>query len=98
MPIGFMLARVVADEAEILTLGVLAEARRYGVGRRLLESACARARTLGARRIYLEVGAGNTAGLALYRQLGFTETGRRDGYYDRGDDAREDAVLMVKAL
>jgi len=98
MPIGFVMARVMGDQAEILTLGVIEEARRHGLGLRLLEQACARAQSLGAQEMYLEVGAQNEAAVALYESYGFAETGRRKNYYEYRGGEREDAVVMAKGL
>ena len=84
---GMVLARVAADESEVLTLGVVPAARRCGVGRGLMAAAMARAAAGGAAAMLLEVGAGNEAGLGLYGLLGFLEVGRRRGYYGAGRDA-----------
>ena len=40
---GMVMARVAADEAEILTLAVVPPARRHGLGRRLVEAAAVEA-------------------------------------------------------
>ena len=82
---GVLLLRVVADEAEILTVGV--SKQRLGVGTALMREAIEQARTLGAAVIHLEAGAGNVAALGLYKSLGFVTAGRRPNYYASGDDA-----------
>jgi len=84
---GFVLARVAADEAEILTLAVAPAARRQGIGSGLMAAALAGATARGAAVMLLEVAAGNAAALALYRALGFAEVGRRRRYYADGADA-----------
>ena len=91
---GFILIRVVADEAEILTLAVRPEARRSGLGARLVEAAMVRAAALGAERMFLEVAEDNVAARALYTRAGFVEAGRRRGYYARTDGSREDALVL----
>jgi len=85
-PDGFVLARVAADEAEILTLAVVPSARRQGLARHLLQAA-AGAMQLGAVAMLLEVADTNIAGRALYAGLGFTQVGLRRGYYAQGMDA-----------
>ena len=92
---GFILIRVVADEAEILTLAVRTPARRGGLGARLVEAAVVRAAALGAERMFLEVAEDNAAARALYARAGFHEAGRRRGYYARGDGSREDALVLA---
>ena len=83
---GFVLARVAAGEAEILTLAVAPRARGKGLGRALLQAAISRAHAIGAETMFLEVGADNPAARALYGSLGFTKVGERKGYY-QGRDA-----------
>jgi ribosomal-protein-alanine N-acetyltransferase len=85
-PAGLLLWRLAAGEAEILTLAVLPPWRRRGLGRRLMEAACAAAASGGAEAMFLEVAADNTAAAALYRDLGFAAVGVRKGYYN-GIDA-----------
>lgn len=92
---GFILIRVVADEAEILTLAVRPTARRAGLGARLVEAATVRAAALGAERMFLEVAESNAAARALYARSGFVEMGRRRGYYAHTDGRREDALTLV---
>jgi ribosomal-protein-alanine N-acetyltransferase len=94
-PDGFILIRVVADEAEILTLAVRPSARRAGLGGRLVDAAVVRAAALGAERMFLEVAEGNAAARALYARTGFAGAGRRRGYYARADGSREDALILA---
>jgi ribosomal-protein-alanine N-acetyltransferase len=84
---GFVLARVAADEAEILTLAVAPAARRQGVGGTLLAQAMAVAAARGAAAMFLEVAETNGAARALYAAAGFAEAGRRRRYYPGGADA-----------
>jgi [ribosomal protein S18]-alanine N-acetyltransferase len=84
---GLLIARKAADEAEILTFGVAPACRRAGLGRALLQEAIAVLRASGAKRLYLEVEAGNEAAIQLYRALGAVPVGKRTGYYEHGADA-----------
>ncbi len=89
---GFVLARVAADEAEILSIAVMPKARRVGLGRTLLTAAIAEARARGAAAVFLEVAAANAAARALYAQAGFREVGTRPNYYPGGA-----AALVLRA-
>ena len=82
---GFVLARAVADEAEILTLAVHPYKRGKGLGRALLQATISKVRSMGAKSVFLEVGVENPAARALYARLGFTKVGARKGYYNGGD-------------
>jgi ribosomal-protein-alanine N-acetyltransferase len=95
-PVGMLLARIVAGEGEIITVGVAPGARRRGVARHLLAHALAAAGAAGCRMMFLEVGCGNEAALALYRAAGFRAVGRRRNYYQDGAGAVEDAIVMRK--
>lgn len=91
---GMVLARLAADEAEILTLAVAPALRRQGRGRALLGAAMARAAAAGAAALLLEVSSENGGARALYAAAGFREVGRRRRYYADGSDA----VVMRCAL
>lgn len=95
---GFVLMRVVADEAEILTLAVRPGARRAGVGGRLVREGVYGAVASGAVRVFLEVAEDNAAARALYAKAGFVEAGRRPGYYAAPDGRRRDALLLALNL
>lgn len=78
----------VLDEADINNVAIAPNWRGLGLGRVLLRGLLERARLLGCKRAVLEVRPSNAPALALYRQLGFAECGRRSGYYqDNGEDA-----------
>ncbi|HUO91853.1 MAG TPA: tRNA (adenosine(37)-N6)-threonylcarbamoyltransferase complex dimerization subunit type 1 TsaB [Rhizomicrobium sp.] len=95
-PLGYVLARAAAGEAEILSIGVLSGYRRSGVARRLLADAAIRASALGATTFFLEVDEANTAARRLYECLAFAVAGRRKGYY--AGEGGGDALLMKARL
>lgn len=91
-PCGFALFRTVADESELLAIGVLPQARGHGVGRVLLNAVLRAAAEDGARTLLLEVAIDNQSALALYYRAGFVHVATRSLYYRRpgapGVDAR----------
>lgn len=93
-PQGFLLGRSVAGEAELLTLAVAPEARRQGLGARLLQDFAVTSRARGAEDAFLEVAADNAGAIALYAGHGWENAGRRRNYYAPGLDA----LLMRRAL
>ncbi len=97
-PDGFLMGRAIAGEAEILTLAVAPEARRQGLGARLVAAFLAAARARGADSAFLEVAADNEAALALYRAAGFAEAGRRRGYYRTPEGRPIDALVMSRPV
>lgn len=95
---GFLLGRAVAGEAELLTLAVSPDARRRGLGRKLVSRFLYQARLRGAETAFLEVSAENAAAVALYESAGFLRTGRRAGYYRAPDGTRIDALVLQRDL
>ena len=77
--------RVVASEAEILTIAVAPDCQRKGVGAFLLHEAIAWVAEKGADEVFLEVAEDNTAALALYALSGFKPAGCRPGYFGAVD-------------
>ena len=78
---------LVVEDLHITLVAVDPAQRRQGLARQLLTALLQEGRRRGAERATLEVASGNAAALALYRQAGFQEAGRRRGYYRNGDDA-----------
>ena len=96
--LGFLLALVVAGEAEIVTLCVAPDYRRRGVARALLADLESLARAAQSSRLVLEVAADNHPALRFYESCGFTPIGRRAAYYRRGGAAPADAVMLARDL
>ncbi|MFD2174653.1 GNAT family N-acetyltransferase [Rhodobacter lacus] len=97
-PGGFLLGRVIADEAELLTLAVDPGARRQGKAARLMAQFAQAARARGAATAFLEVAAGNSPARALYAATGWQEAGRRKRYYHAPDGTTDDALVLVLTL
>jgi [ribosomal protein S18]-alanine N-acetyltransferase len=95
MPSGFVLALDLRTECEILSLGVLSERRREGIGSALLDSVCSEGRTRGAGHIVLEVAVDNSEALALYSARGFVPIGCRPNYYRRASRCIDALVLRL---
>ncbi|HEV8678909.1 MAG TPA: GNAT family N-acetyltransferase [Stellaceae bacterium] len=92
-PAGFVLARDLGGEVEILSLGVVPERRRHGVGRALLDAVIDEAGRRCTSSVVLEVAAGNATARRLYAAAGFRCVGCRPRYYgDTGDHA--DALIL----
>lgn len=93
--LGFIAARLTANELHINNMAVRDDRRKSGIGAQLLGSALEEGKRLGARRSFLEVRASNSAAQALYGKFGFSASGRRPHYYA---DPMEDALVMTAAL
>lgn len=97
-PSAFALCRVVADEAELLTITVAPGERRKGHARQLLTKVLETARQAGAVSCFLEVAAMNVPAQMLYASAGFRKVGLRRGYYQGDAGQAVDAVIMVCEL
>ena len=96
--VGFALARIAADECELLSLGVASEYRANGAGAKLLTAAMAGAVSEQARWFFLEVAEDNKAALRLYAAHGLTKVGYRLNYYENADGSKTNALTMRCAL
>lgn len=94
---GFVLSRLAADEAEILSIAVDPKLRGRGYGARLLTAHVQDLMRAGVRQLFLEVEAENRAALTLYERAGFAVIGRRKGYY-KTEKGAADAVMMRRTL
>ncbi|CAN1569577.1 RimI Acetyltransferases [Rhabdaerophilaceae bacterium] len=93
---GFATTRVVAGEAELLSIVLDPETRGRGLAAKLLGYHLASVRRTGAEVLFLEVAQDNAPALALYRGAGFEENGRRKAYYPPQEPGarRRDALTM----
>jgi len=92
---GFIIARHISGEMEILNLAVRPEDRRRRHGKALLETALDWGRAAGAARVFLEVRASNLAALSFYEKHGFEGAGRRTNYYTA---PVEDALILAASF
>ncbi len=93
-PLGFVVARIAADEAEILTIAVAPQARRIGLGRSLMDAVLRRLHSERIASLFLEVSERNAAAIALYQKLGFHQVASRPDYYARKAGGHDAAIVM----
>ena len=96
--IGYVALMVVADEAQLLKIAVAQAHQHRGIAHTLLTRAADDARSLGAKKVLLEVRKGNTAARAFYESHGFSHLGCRAHYYSDGEDAAIMQVSMSSLL
>jgi len=95
---GFALGRVIADEAEVLTIATDPKAQRRGVARACLATFERTAAKRGARSAFLEVADDNTAARRLYSVAGYMQAAVRKGYYPRPNQTAVDALILRRDL
>lgn len=97
-PAAFIVCRVIAEESELLWLGVRPKKQRQGWARVLMSKAAEEAGLRGAQTMVLEVAETNMPARCLYESLGFKIVGHRLGYYGRPAGGTSDAKIMRAAL
>src|SRR3954467_15517984 len=88
---GFLVAQTVGGEWEIENVAIAPDARRRGLGTRLVGELLDLARAQRASAVFLEVRESNHAARALYEKWAFVESGRRAKYYR---EPEEDAIVF----
>jgi ribosomal-protein-alanine N-acetyltransferase len=95
---GFILSRLAAEEAEILSVAVDKGARGRGLARKLLTLHMGRLAGLGIKAVFLEVDEANDPARRLYRRAGFREVGRRKGYYPKASAPAAAALILRRDI
>lgn len=93
-PRGFVLAREIAGEAEVLTIAVHPAWQGRGIGRLLMDALLRELYARRATELFLEVDEGNAPALRLYERLGFREVGKREAYYEGPGGTPANAITM----
>jgi ribosomal-protein-alanine acetyltransferase len=88
--LAYLVAHCVDSEWELQYIVVAKSFRRRGLATLLLNELVEHARARNVSAIFLEVRESNQSARALYRKLGFQETGVRKSYYS---NPSEDAIL-----
>ena len=93
--LGYVGSQMSPPEADVMNLAVAPEARRQGLGEKLMLALCTALKEKKIESLSLEVRASNEAAISLYRKLGFRQAGQRKEYYG---NPREDALILRKEL
>lgn len=96
--IGYAIVMWLPDEVHLLNISVAGNLQGLGYGRAMLRWLCADTAQRAAHSMLLEVRPSNVVARALYASEGFTQIGIRRRYYPAQGDAREDALVLRKAL
>lgn len=95
---GFIISRIGADEAEILSVALDPQQRGRGLSRDLLLTHLGHLAGRGVRTVFLEVEENNQPARRLYERAGFATVGRRERYYQRPGGEQLSALLMRRDL
>lgn len=95
VPVGFVLGRLVLDEAEIFTFAVRPTAQRQGIGKKLLHHCQQNISDQNSFSLFLEVEISNAPAIQLYEKEGFCIIGMRKNYYEKENSVRTAAHVMV---
>ena len=92
---GYIGSQSVMGESDMMNVAVHPDYRRQGIGEELVTRLAEVLKEKGNQCLTLEVRASNEPAIALYEKLGFTQVGRRPGYYR---NPKEDALILRIAL
>ena len=93
---GFVVSRLAADQAEVLSIAVAAPYRGQGLAHKLLDVHLRRLALYGIAAVFLEVDEGNVPARRLYAGLGFHQVGRRESYYAQAGSNEGGAALVLR--
>ena len=100
--IGYLIALLALDSADILNIGIDPDFKRQGYGTSLLNHLIKELRKRNISEILLEVRAGNKSAIQFYKRQGFEEISVRKNYYtknSKNQSHREDGIIMrIKIL
>lgn len=91
--LGYVGSQTVLGETDMMNVAVSPDARRRGIGEKLILELVERLKERDSHCLTLEVRASNAPAIALYEKLGFTQVGRRPNYYR---NPKEDALILRK--
>jgi [ribosomal protein S18]-alanine N-acetyltransferase len=95
---GFVISRIAADQAEILSIAVAPPHRRHGLAGKLLDVHLRRLGTYGVSSVFLEVDERNGPARRLYAGFTFGEVGRRERYYPEAGKGAGAALVLRRDL
>lgn len=95
---GFMILKLAVDSADLLTITVDSWKRGRGIGKALLLAGLEDLRMSPVTHLMLEVEEDNQSAIRLYRNNGFAEVARREGYYQKADGSAAAALVMRRDL
>lgn len=80
--VGFAGIKVILDEADIMNIVTRKNFRNLGIGGLLMKKLLDLSRSLGVKRITLEVNEENFSAIHLYEKFGFKNISIRENYYN----------------
>jgi len=95
---SFVLGRLIADEAEVLTIATAPEFRRQGLAQSCLAAFLDALQKQQAQSVFLEVADDNHAAKSLYINNKFMNFGTRPNYYSRPDGTKVAAAVLRRSV
>lgn len=95
--VGFIVARLIQNECEILNIGVTKSMRKKQVASKLMDALIGQCNNKNIKHIFLEVRTSNLEAISMYKKFDFNEIGIRPNYY-LTKNGHEDAIIMGRDL
>ena len=96
--IGFFIGRVMGEDGEIISMGMVPPHRGQGCAATLLHAGAKQLKAQGVKNLLLEVACDNAAAIRLYTRYGFQQVGIRKDYCRQGRTQPVDALVMQANL
>ena len=97
-PFGFFLYRIVADEAELISVGLDPLYQGQGLAALVLSRLQSDLALAGVKQLFLEVRQDNKKAIKLYTGFGFKKIGERKAYYYVKGDKKVNALVFSLKL
>lgn len=91
--IGYIGLRIIDEVAEVMNMAIKKEHQNQGNGTMLLNEVISQVKSIGVKRVILEVRASNERAKELYKKVGFSYMKTRPMYYKN-----EDAFVYIKEI
>ena len=95
-PVGYLKARIIKNEIEIISILIDKKFRKKGLGKGLLNKLLKLANKKKIQRIFLEVSVENKIAINLYRKFNFIKIGKRKNYYNQNSRNIDANIMMLE--
>ena len=82
-PVGFIKARIIKDDIEIISILIDKKFRKRGIGKNLIYKMLRFAKRNKIKHIFLEVSVENKVAINLYKKFNFNKIGERKNYFNQ---------------
>ena len=94
-PVGFLKARIIKDEIEIISILIDKKFRKKGIGKNLIDKILRIAKKNKIKHIFLEVSVENRIAINFYKKFNFNLIGDRKNYYNQNGRSIDAHIMKL---